>query len=95
MYAYAEMSQTLHNAVLSKKRLPKSFRNYSKIITTIQQCKFYIFGQARLQRFADKLTQMQAEQKERYDSSDSDTPWICERQLTEDGININELLKEG
>lgn len=43
MYAYAEMSQTLHNAVLSKKRLPKNFRNYSKIITTIQQCKFYIF----------------------------------------------------
>lgn len=53
------------------------------------------FGQTRLQKFADKLTEMQTYQKERYDSSDSDTPWLCERQLTEDGININELFKEG
>lgn len=53
------------------------------------------FGQARLQRFADKLTEMQAYQKERYELPDSDTPWLCEKQLTEDGINVEELFAEG
>ena len=52
------------------------------------------FGQARLQKFADKLNQMQVDQRERYELTDSDTPWLCEKQLEEDGIDLNELLKE-
>lgn len=52
------------------------------------------FGQSRLQRFADKLTEMQADQKERYELPDSDTPWLCEKQLQEDGIDIDTLMKE-
>ena len=52
------------------------------------------FGQSRLQRFADKLTEMQVNQKERYELPDSDTPWLCEKQLQEDGINVDALMKE-
>ena len=52
------------------------------------------FGQSRLQRFADKLTEMQADQRERYELPDSDTPWLCEKQLIEDGIDIDTLMKE-
>lgn len=51
------------------------------------------FGQQRLQKFADKLTQMQIEQRERYEMTDGDTPWLCEKQLKEDGINLDELLR--
>lgn len=52
------------------------------------------FGQKRLQQFADRLLEMQIKQKERYELPDSDTPWLCEKQLIEDGINVEELLKE-
>lgn len=52
------------------------------------------FGQQRLQKFADKLTEMQIAQKERYELADEDTPWLCERQLEESGINIKMLLGE-
>lgn len=51
------------------------------------------FGQSRLQKFAEKLTQMQIETIDRYEMSDEDTPWLCEKQLKEDGINLDELLK--
>lgn len=52
------------------------------------------FGQARLQKFADRLNQMQIAQRERYELTDSDTPWLCEKQLEDDGIDLNELFKE-
>lgn len=51
------------------------------------------FGQSRLQKFAEKLTQMQIETIDRYEMSDEDTPWLCEKQLKEDGINIDEILR--
>lgn len=50
------------------------------------------FGQKRLQQFADKLLEMQIKQKERYELSDSDTPWLCETQLRESGIDIDKIL---
>ena len=50
------------------------------------------FGQSRLQKFADKLTEIQANQKERYELSDSDTPWLCEKQLKESGIDTDSLI---
>ena len=53
------------------------------------------FGQQRLQKFAEKLTEMQINQKERYEMSDGDTPWLCEKQLTESGIDVKALMKEG
>lgn len=52
------------------------------------------FGQQRLQKFAEKLTEMQIDQKARYELLDDDTPWLCEKQLKESGINLDELLKE-
>ena len=52
------------------------------------------FGQQRLQKFADKLKAMQIEQEQRYELPESETPWLCEKQLREDGIDIDELLKE-
>ena len=52
------------------------------------------FGQARLQKFADRLNEMQIAQRERYEMPDEDIPWICEKQLQGDGIDLNELLKE-
>ena len=53
------------------------------------------FGQQRLQRFAEKLAEMQKNQRERYEMTDDETPWICEQQLQESGINLDGLLKEG
>lgn len=52
------------------------------------------FGQARLQKFWDKFEEMQVDQKQRYELPDSDTPWLCEKQLREAGIDVDELFKE-
>lgn len=53
------------------------------------------WGEKRLQKFADCLTQMQKEQKERYELDDEDTPWICAEQLRKDGIDIAKIIKGG
>lgn len=53
------------------------------------------FDEEDLQRFADCLTQMQKEQKERYELDDEDTPWICAEQLRRDGIYVDKILKGG
>ena len=52
------------------------------------------FGQQRLQKFAEKLTEMQIAQRERYEMTDGDTPWLCEKQLEDSGIDVAALLKE-
>ena len=52
------------------------------------------FGQQRLKQFSDKLAQMQIKTINRYEATDSDVPDICEIQLRDSGINIDELLKE-
>ena len=53
------------------------------------------FGEKRLQRFADCLTEMQKYQKDRYELDDEDTPWICEEQLRRDGIDIKRIIRSG
>lgn len=50
------------------------------------------FGQQRLQRFADKLAEMQKNQIERYELTDNETPWLCEEQLKESGIDTEILM---
>lgn len=50
------------------------------------------FGQQRLQRFADELKKMQENQIERYEMTDNETPWLCEKQLAESGIDTDALL---
>ncbi len=52
------------------------------------------FGKKRLQRFADKLAEMQIGQEARYELPPDETPWLCRRQLEESGINVKELIKE-
>ena len=51
------------------------------------------FGQQRLQKFAEKLTEMQIETIDRYEMSDEDTPWRCEKELKESGIDVDKLMK--
>ena len=50
------------------------------------------FGMKRLQRFADRLVEMQAQQKRRYELADDDTPWLCDKQLKNDKIDVSKLL---
>lgn len=50
------------------------------------------FGQSRLKKFAEKLKEMQIRQEERYELPESDTPWLCEKQLKEAGIDLDAIL---
>ena len=70
--------------------------NYDAALQIIHILHFeFGFGEKRLQKFADSLTQMQKDQKERYELEDEDTPWICEVQLKRDGIDVKKILKGG
>jgi galactokinase len=51
------------------------------------------FGEKRLQRFADKLNEMQRKQKEQYELDFSDTAWLCEKQLADEGFNIDKFIE--
>ena len=52
------------------------------------------FGQKRLKRFADRLAEMQIKTLNFYEVTDSDVPDICEIQLRDSGIDLQELFKE-
>lgn len=52
------------------------------------------FGEKRLQRFVNKLNEMQQQQKETYELEYSDTAWLCERQLADDGLDIDKILEK-
>lgn len=52
------------------------------------------FGQQRLKRVSDKLSEMQIKTIERYNATDGEIPDICEIKLKESGINLEEILKE-
>ncbi len=53
----------------------------------------YGFGQQRLKKFAEKFANMQLKTIDRYEMTDEDTPWLCEKQLRDDGIDVDKLLK--
>ena len=53
------------------------------------------FGQQRLKQFSDKLAEMQIKTIDRYEATDGEVPDICEIQLRDSGIDLDELLKEG
>ena len=68
--------------------------NYEAAMQVLHILHFeFGFGQKRLQQFANSLTQMQKEQKERYELEDDDTPYLCEEQLRRSGIDIRQILK--
>ena len=52
------------------------------------------FGQQRLKQFSDKLAEMQIKTIDRYEATDSEVPDICEIQLRDSGIDLDELLGE-
>ena len=67
--------------------------NYEASVQVIHILHFeFGFGEKRLKRFAELLNQMQQEQKERYELENEDTPWICEEQLRQSGIDFKKLM---
>lgn len=52
------------------------------------------FGQQRLKQFSDRLAEMQIKTIEKYAATDEEVPDICEIQLRDSGINVDELFKE-
>jgi DNA polymerase III epsilon subunit-like protein len=69
--------------------------NRSTAIQVMHILRFdFGFGQERLQKFADKLCEMQKRQEEFYELPPDDTPWLCERQLRESGIDIDAILED-
>ena len=54
----------------------------------------YGFGQERLQKFANRLAEMQNNTVHRYEVKDSEIPDICEIKLKDSGIDVNSILGE-
>ena len=52
------------------------------------------YGQKRLKRFSNWLAEMQITTIDKYVATDDEVPDICEIQLRESGINLDEFLKE-
>ena len=52
------------------------------------------WGQQRLQKFSDKLAEMQIKTIDRYEATDGEVADICEIQLRDSGIDVKSLLKE-
>lgn len=51
------------------------------------------FGQERINKFADKLSEMQIKTMERYEVKDDDIPNICEMKLRDSGIDVDKFFK--
>lgn len=52
----------------------------------------YGFGQERLQKFADRLTEMQNNTVHRYEVKDGEIPDICEIKLKDSGIDVERII---
>lgn len=52
------------------------------------------WGQQRLKQFSDKLAEMQIKTIDKYVATDGEVPDICEIQLRDSGINVDEFIKE-
>ena len=50
------------------------------------------YGLKRLKALNNDLTEVLKGIHARYELSESDTAWICEKQLKESGINVDDLL---
>lgn len=55
---------------------------------------YFGFGQQRLEKAAEKLFEMQRDLDYRYELTQDDTAWLCEKKLEESGIDVKALLKE-
>ena len=87
------MSKSVKNDIAKQFYLLLDKYNYEASVQVIHILHFeFGFGEKRLKRFAELLNQMQQEQKERYELQDEDTPWICEEQLRQSGIDFKKLM---
>ena len=50
------------------------------------------FGQERLQKFADRLSEMQNNTVHRYEVKDGEIPDICEIKLRDSGIDVERII---
>ena len=53
------------------------------------------FGEKRLYKFAERLNEMQRKQKETYELDSSDTAWLCEKQLKDEGLDVDKIIEQG
>lgn len=87
------LSKSVKNDIAKQFYLLLDKYNYEASVQVIHILHFeFGFGEKRLKRFAELLNQMQQEQKERYELQDEDTPWICEEQLRQSGIDFKKLM---
>lgn len=87
------LSKSVKNDIAKQFYLLLDKYNYEASVQVIHILHFeFGFGEKRLKRFAELLNQMQQEQKERYELENEDTPWICEEQLRQNGIDFKKLM---
>lgn len=87
------LSNSVKNDIAKQFYLLLDKYNYEASVQVIHILHFeFGFGEKRLKRFAELLNQMQQEQKERYELENEDTPWICEEQLRQSGIDFKKLM---
>ena len=87
------LSKSVKNDIAKQFYLLLDKYNYEASVQVIHILHFeFGFGEKRLKRFAELLNQMQQEQKERYELENVDTPWICEEQLRQSGIDFKKLM---
>lgn len=87
------LSKSVKNDIAKQFYLLLDKYNYEASVQVIHILHFeFGFGEKRLKRFAELLNQMQQEQKARYELQDEDTPWICEEQLRQSGIDFKKLM---
>ena len=55
----------------------------------------YNFGEKRLKQLHEDIKEALEGLHARYELSVNDTAWLCEQKLKEDGIDVDELLKDG
>ena len=88
-----KQKDNIHNAVATEFNKLIDQYNQEAALQVLHILHFeFGFGMKRLQRFADRLVDMQAQQKRRYELEDEDTPWLCDKQLKNDGIDVGKLL---
>lgn len=54
---------------------------------------YFGFGEKRLERFSEKLSEMQGEVQAMYDANGEDIATVCETHLKQSGIDVSSLLK--
>lgn len=92
----AAQRKTLHQECVKEfETLLKTF-NRDVMIQLIYLFHFkYNYGQKRLENLTNDLKEVLQNIHARYELSENDTPWICEKKLKDDGIDIDALIGKG